>query len=102
MEKTIKNFADAQTLKALAVVCNHTTLPLVEKQAQEIKELKEQKSKLYKDYFKLMDELMEIKEWMQSYDYESQMDLERMEDGLEPMFNSRQEYIEAGYLEEDD
>ena len=94
MEKNHQKSMDAQTLSALSVVCLHTTMPLVNKQAQEIKDLKAKLKRSNQLYCKLVDEYLEIQDWLSSYSYDEDFDRERMDNGEEPIFRSREEYEE--------
>jgi len=93
-----KNSMNAQTLSALSVVCNHTTMPLVDKQAEEIKKLKIDLAK-YKErsdrMTKFCDNWLEVREWLEGGEFVymvEEFDRQRMEEGEEPIFNSREYY----------
>ncbi len=85
MEKKTMN---AQTLKALSVVCNHTTLPLVEQQAQEIKKLKAR----LKSYRKMYNSYENVRDWMEGFGYDEEYDKDMIREGEAPFFRAREDY----------
>ena len=93
-----KTQTQTRTLKALSVVCLHTTLPLVEKQAQEIEDLKrqlEKTKKMMKFYRKLSDTYdVEVREWLEGFNYDEDYDKDKIRDGEEPFFNNREYYAD--------
>ncbi len=84
MEKVM----NAKALKALSVVCLHTTMPLVEQQAQEIKKLKQQ----LKDLRKARSKWMNICEYMENFGYDEDFDKEMIREGEDPYFRPREDY----------
>lgn len=84
MEKVM----NAKALKALSVVCLHTTMPLVEQQAQEIKKLKQQ----LKDERKASKRWMDIYEFMENFGYDEEFDKEMIREGEDPYFRPREDY----------
>ena len=75
-----------RSLKALSVVCLHTTLPVVNKQQKEIEKLKKRLLNAYK----MIDNYVELQEWCNDYGYDEDFDRERMENGEEPLLHSRE------------
>tara|TARA_Y100000361_G_C11103938_1_gene313613 strand:+ start:147 stop:467 length:321 start_codon:yes stop_codon:yes gene_type:complete len=90
MEKTIKNSMTADALTALSVVCNHTTLPIVKQQQKRIQDLE----KRMKKYYKICEDLLNLKEWCESYGYDEDYDREAIDNGEETLFRPAEEYDE--------
>ena len=81
---------NSKKLKALSIVCLHTTLPVISKQEKEIIDLRRR----LRNANDTIDNLYELREFCESYGYDEDFDRDRMENGEEPLLNSREYYAE--------
>ena len=81
------NQQNIRDYQALCVVANVQQGNIIKQLLKENKQLLKENKELKKKYYNLQEDMWWTQEWMESYGYDEDYDIDRRDNGREPLFH---------------